>query len=59
MSPKDLICFNCKHWDDASPGCAAFPDGIPEEITEGTNEHKKPLEDQGNDLVFEPADNGL
>ena len=33
--------------------CEAFPDGIPDEIAYGNNPHKKPLEGQGNDIVFE------
>ena len=35
------------------PYCAAFPDGIPEEIAYGDNKHLKPIEGQGNDIVFE------
>jgi hypothetical protein len=33
--------------------CKAFPDGIPQEIAYGTNQHLKPLPDQGNDIVYE------
>ena len=33
--------------------CNAFPQGIPNEIAYGDNLHLKPLEDQGNDMVFE------
>jgi hypothetical protein len=55
MEPKNFICFKCEHYDDFGPGCKAFPEGIPEEITEGTNKHAKPLPGQGNDLVFKPA----
>jgi hypothetical protein len=48
---KDLICFNCKHFDIIEGGCSAFPDGIPDIILL-TNKHSKPLPDQGNDIVF-------
>lgn len=46
----NLICFNCKHYT-ITEGCAAFPDGIPDEILV-ENAHDKPLPNQGNDLVF-------
>ncbi len=35
---KDLICFNCKHFDIIEGGCSAFPDGIPDIILL-TNKH--------------------
>ncbi len=47
----DLICFKCKNFNFL--GCIAFPDGIPNEILM-SNEHSKPLLDQGNDIVFQP-----
>ena len=33
--------------------CKAFPKGIPNEIAYGDNLHRKPLDDQGNDIIFE------
>lgn len=33
--------------------CAAFPDGIPDEIAYGENLHLIPLEGQGNNIVYE------
>ena len=33
--------------------CKAFPEGIPDEIAYGTNDHVKPLKDQKNTLVYE------
>jgi hypothetical protein len=54
---------SCKHFrgvkndgDDESGErviCAAFPDGIPDEIAFGDNLHKTPLDGQGNEIVFE------
>lgn len=35
------------------PTCKAFPEGIPEEINSGKNNHNKPLSGQENDIVFE------
>lgn len=58
-------CFTrrCKHYtgiiqdnEDESterPACEAFPNGIPDEIAYGDNEHLKPLPDQGNPIIFE------
>jgi hypothetical protein len=52
MEAVNLICFRCKHFDDANGGCAAF-ENIPNEITSGENLHSKPLPGQPNDIVFE------
>jgi len=54
MIPKDLICFKCEHFNQLIGGCKAFPDDIPSEIIAGDNDHKKPLPDQKNNIVFEP-----
>lgn len=55
METRSLICFECKHFDEINGGCTAFPEGIPDEIASGQNRHRKPLEGQENDIVFEPA----
>ena len=60
-------CFQkrCKHYggmiqEDGQAGwrhtCKAFPDGIPQEIWEGKNQHFEPLPDQENKIVFEKAE---
>jgi hypothetical protein len=56
MEATELICFKCKNFRrfTGDGGCNAFPDGIPDEIASGENEHKKPLKEQKNDIVFEP-----
>jgi hypothetical protein len=54
MEAVRLVCFGCKHFRQFEGGCDAFPDGIPNEITSGENEHEIPLIDQDNDIVFEP-----
>lgn len=59
MEAVNFVCFNCEHFTDEAPGCKAFPDGIPEEITSGKNKHRKPLKGQKNDIVFKRAKNGL
>lgn len=56
MEAVDLVCFNCKHFRMINGGCDAFPDGIPDEITSGENEHSKPLPEQDNKIVFEPIE---
>jgi len=33
--------------------CKAFPDHIPVEIAYGDNRHRKPLSNQGNEIIFE------
>jgi hypothetical protein len=35
------------------PHCTAFLYGIPNDISNGNNLHLKPINDQGNDIVFE------
>lgn len=56
MIAKELICFECKHFNLSGTGCNAFPEGIPPEITSGENNHSKPLKGQDNDIVFEPIE---
>lgn len=56
MEAVELVCFNCKNFRRFEGGCNAFPNGIPDEITSGENEHLKPLPDQENDIVFEPIE---
>jgi hypothetical protein len=48
-------CFNCIRYRGALK-CQAFPNGIPEKILIGEDNHSKPLKDQKNDIVFEPID---
>ena len=57
MEAVNLICFSCKHFNRGDIGCTAFPEGIPNEITSGENDHSTPLPDQGNDIVFEAVEN--
>jgi hypothetical protein len=51
-SEKMTICISCKHYG-AGLRCAAFPDGIPQEIWNTENNHSVPLPGQGNAIVFE------
>lgn len=51
-------CVYCRHfWHDVKGknACAAYPDGIPEEIILNKVEHTKPYK-QNNDIVFEPKE---
>lgn len=64
MLPEPM-CFKrrCKHYESVKyfgDGeeteriiCTAFPRGIPNEIAYEGNIHDKPLENQGNEIVFE------
>jgi hypothetical protein len=54
MEAIELVCFKCKHWREINGGCDAFGDDIPKEITSGLNEHSKPLQNQENNIIFEP-----
>jgi hypothetical protein len=45
------------HNKDHVDYCKAFPDGIPDDIAYGDNLHEKPLQDQGNDIVYEKKAN--
>jgi hypothetical protein len=53
MEAVNLVCLRCKNFRRFKGGCLAFPDGIPDEITSGQNEHSKPLKGQKNKIVFE------
>ncbi len=58
MEAVDLVCFKCKNYRRFRSGCLAFPNGIPDQITSGQNEHSKPLKGQRNKIVFEPIKEG-
>lgn len=61
MTGVQPVCLDCKHLDRdnfAGVTCKAFPKGIPEEILVMGNKHSKPLPEQGNDIIFEPIENG-
>ncbi len=45
-------CLNCKNYVSGLV-CMAFPDGIPEQILNGENDHSKPLKSQDFPIVFE------
>jgi len=47
-----VICNDCIH-KTVSGFCKAFPDGVPDVIREGRNNHSEPLPAQDNDYVFE------
>jgi len=55
MMVSQPICVSCKHFDIETFSCAAF-DKIPEIILLGDDDHKKPLPEQTNDIVFEKVD---
>lgn len=51
----DIPCNSCEHLDRENTDgftCKAFPDGIPEQILDGENSHRKPLIGQGNRIIY-------
>ena len=47
----NLRCYNC-FFNLHDLKCVAFPNGIPNEILTGNNDHSKPLKGQDNEIVF-------
>lgn len=37
------VCHDCAHWNEDLT-CKAFPDGIPDIVLYGENDHKQPIE---------------
>lgn len=52
MTPRNLICFKCKHFNELKGGCEAFGQDIPEEVIE-SNKHDKVYPEQVKPLTFE------
>ena len=46
-------CIDCAHFDADTFTCEAFPERIPDEIREGYNDHRKPIEGD-NGITYEP-----
>ncbi|WP_202912929.1 hypothetical protein [Deinococcus kurensis] len=47
------MCLSCRHLMAGTLTCAAYPDGIPEEILDSEIDHRKPY-DRDNGVQFEP-----
>ena len=48
------MCVTCRHKELSSPTCAAFPNGIPSDILDGTVAHRAPYPgDRG--IRYEPV----
>lgn len=50
------VCTKCKHFNVEKWNCKAFKEGIPEVILTGEDLHSQPLEEQENNIVFEPLE---
>lgn len=66
LPPQVDICMICVHYEgtelffmgedfeeDHRNICKAFPEGIPELILLGKSKHRKPFQEQKNNIVFE------
>lgn len=47
----EAVCYSCRHLLQEGT-CLAFPDGIPEDILSGVDDHRSPSFGQKNNLVF-------
>jgi hypothetical protein len=55
MEAINLPCSTCKHFNRFGEIlCDAFPEGIPEQIVDGSNPHKSIITGQVNDFVYDP-----
>ena len=55
MSPIfNPSCGHCKNYL-GNWNCQAYPEGIPEDIKNGSSKHKRIRKDQSNDVIFEPV----
>ncbi len=55
MEAINLPCSTCKHFERfENVLCKAFPEGIPEEIVDGSNPHTSIIPGQANDFVYDP-----
>ncbi len=49
------ICFTCKHFDQETLRCPAFPNqDVPDEILFGDDDHSKIHEEQTGNYTYEP-----
>ena len=47
-------CAVCKHFVEDDYYCSAYPDGIPDELLDGSQKHDKTRQDQTGSTIFEP-----
>ena len=50
------MCIFCRHLEEGTTKCAAFPGGIPDAVLFGTHDHRAPIEgDRGIRFELKPG----
>lgn len=49
-------CARCKHFMENDYFCLAYPEGIPDELLDGTDKHNSVRSDQKGNTLFEEVD---
>ena len=50
-------CANCKHFEEWDYFCAAYPNGIPDNLLSGKEKHNKKRTDQEGNITYKAISN--
>lgn len=48
-------CGRCKYFKETGYSCKAYPNGIPDELLDASQQHNEVREDQKGSTIFKPA----